>query len=58
MCMQTGINAILKGLSLEQKIGHMVLGRGLCRFADEVMAMIKAGRMGGIQEGIVSDNVP
>ncbi len=31
------------------------MGRGLCRFPDEVMAMIKSGRMGGIQAGIGPD---
>ncbi len=51
----TEIKAILSGLSLEQKIGHMVMGRGLCRFTAEVIAMIKAGRLGGIQAGIGPD---
>ncbi len=49
------ISTVLSGLSLENKIGHMVMGRGLCRFSDEVMAMIQSGRMGGIQAGIGPD---
>lgn len=51
----TRIKAILAGLSLEQKIGHMIMGRGLSRFTDEILTMIHDGRMTNIQAGIGPD---
>lgn len=49
------VETILAGLTLEQKIGHMIMGRGLSRYSGEVAAMIKAGLMCNIQAGIGPD---
>lgn len=49
------IDNLLSQLTLEQKIGQMLMGRGLSRFTDEVMTMIHAGRMANIQAGIGPD---
>ena len=56
-CTAADVEALVRLLPLECKIGHMVMGRGLSRFTDEVMAMIRAGRMANIQAGIAADEI-
>ena len=46
------VQALLNSLTLEEKIGHMVMGRGLSLYPDEVRNMIRTGRMTNIQAGI------
>lgn len=48
-CAATDVEALVRSLSLERKIGHMVMGRGLDLFAEETRTMLERGRMANIQ---------